>query len=246
MVDQLRNIWREWSMQYRREFYRTYNPEYINNGEYEASVCTKIGGRSQTGFGSFVETNLGIICTHCFSVHQLYYTTSQKAYCYNKSDAKISITTVPSVAHDIEICLCPDCNTSCPGEIIVDYNIADTIATLNKNGFITVASCESHGDETTSQMYILFEDTKILDYIYDLPDSWNIDWIFYKKHGKVLIEGPENGGGIYKKEVLEDIYKFALQISSEDIVSCDTILTTYMGDTLRKCLTEAINGKWKR
>ena len=111
---------------------------------------------------------------------------------------------------------------------------------LNKCGLITVASCESHGDETTSQMYILFEDKKILDYIYDLPDSWNVDWIFYKKYGKVLIEGPENGGGIYKKEVLEDIYKFALQILSEDIVSCDSMLSKYMSDTLRKYITGII------
>ncbi len=228
-------------MRYRREFYRTYNSEYINNGEYEKSLCTKIGGRSQTRFDSSIETDLGIICAYCFSVHQLYYTTSQKVYCYNKSDAKISITSVPSVAHDIELCFCPDCETSYPGEIIVDYNIANTIAILNKYGFITVASCESHGNETSSQMYILFKDKKILDYIYDLPDSWNIDWIFYKKYGKVLIEGPENGGGIYKKEVLEDIYKFALQISSEDIVSCDLALTKYMGDTVRKYLNGIIN-----
>ena len=186
--------------------------------EFEASKSKCI-----RGFGTVSNINkqfieVVLMCKTCTSLMPIEIKAESISRVVNMSPAIISTTLLPALSSNIEIEYCPVCKTKHPGTAILDFHMATKIATFNFKGYKTVASCESHNTDETSRMYVLFEGKDILKYIDWLPDSWTVDWMFYKRYDKVMITAAEYGGGeLYKKETLRDLYEFALDLPYKNL-----------------------------
>lgn len=206
-------------MKYKREYHirdlKTDSIPLARTEEFE-------GSKSKCMPGFRTGTNLArkmleviVMCKHCTALHQIELKAESISTVVNKSPSLISTTLLPALSSNIEIEYCADCGTKHPGTVILDFHMAPKIAAFNYKGYKTAASCESHYTEDTSRCYVLFEGKEILNYVDCLPDSWTVDWMFYKRYGKVMITAAEYGGGDrYKRETLRDLYEFALQIPS--------------------------------
>ena len=204
-------------MRYKREYstndFKTDSIPLARTEEFEGSKSRCMSGfRTGTNLARKI-VEVIIMCKYCTALHPIEIKAESISTVVNKSPALISTTLLPALSSNIELEYCPVCGTKHPGTAILDFHMAPKVAAFNYKGYKTVASCESHYTEDSSRCYILFEGKEILNYVDWLPDSWIVDWMFYKKYGKVMITAAEYGGGdSYKRETLRDIYEFALQI----------------------------------
>lgn len=94
---------------------------------------------------------------------------------------------------------CPRCNTkNIYTDILLDPNIAESIALLNSKGYTTTDSCEGHkiyGINHISSAYVAFADMKVLNVfkLFPPPEIWEIEINKYMDRPVIRARDDENG-----------------------------------------------------
>lgn len=187
----------------------------INNisFEYESNNHIDIESRNAGVCNNRIKNCIAVFCKKCYTNYRVDIDMESIVGIKNHSIIDIDLDIIPASSLTFSIKECYLCHTKFPDTFITDFNMSKAISEFNLKGFTTVASCESHYTEESSRIYVLFKNKEILEYMDYLPDSWTVDWLFYKKYNKVMISGPEYGGGNYEKYyTIRDLEYFAYSL----------------------------------
>lgn len=150
---------------------------------YYNSEFGKIGYAAK----SYRRGKLKLMCPHCFQLYErrIIEKIETSINIAGKDDKiyepMIYLDTYPKFT--IMECICGETFVK---PIELDWNIAEIVSAFNKKGFKTDFSCEGHitddpMNKRSSQPYIFFSDTSIMDYYNQLPISWEIDYDMFKR-----------------------------------------------------------------
>lgn len=136
-----------------------------------------------------------VMYSNCFRLYRFYF---NKIITINTEN--ISLESYEN--YNIKICKCGKEDVEA---FELDNDIASAISKLNKKGFYTLYCCSGHKDGSI-EGYILFKNKDILDYLYLLPISWDIDLEWLKHIGSVKIISDKYEQN--KDEYLNDLSEF--------------------------------------
>lgn len=125
----------------------------------------------------------GLMCPICYNVIYRSISISQSAYVetiVDENHTEPDDCDVTNYVSDPTYYLnkCKSCLVKDIKLIPLDFHIAEAISIFNKKGFETEYSCEGHDNidmEERCDGYVMFKNSRILDYIHLLSPTWYID-----------------------------------------------------------------------